>query len=105
MPFSHIFFFSKRFWYGWGDGEVQLRDFVLKGANLQPSTNTYTRKKSMGDNSDNFCEFLNGYVRNHFSWSNNFPFGQGITLNWSKTPSECRNVRKQLFFKQLYLGN
>ena len=59
MPFSHIFFFSKRFWYGWGDGEVQLRDFVLKGANLQPSTNTYTRKKSMGDNSDNFCEFLN----------------------------------------------
>ena len=52
------------------------------------------------------------YVRNHFSWSNNFPFGGGITqlvrnalfslggtlMNGAKVASERQNVRKKLFF-------
>ena len=48
------------------------------------------------------------YVRNNFSRSKNFPFGQGLTelvrnplgtlMNGAKIASERLNVRKKLFF-------
>ena len=47
------------------------------------------------------------YVRNHFSWSKNFPFGRkhlifirGVLTNGAKVANEHQNVIKKNFFFQ-----